>query len=609
MILFLFIIMLFNSTLAFTKDEIIDEIVIEDSYIEENFNIKTIKNNKDQSVTKLLEDKTTLFIRKNGGIGKKISIYLDGSTSSQISLYIEGFEYSAPTLAYFSPTALYFGNFNKISIDKGLDNSSGLTTHTAKIDFTLSKKDYLSSFIGSYRSFGLTLNKKIEINKDLSLYLGVSSLKADNNFNYIDLHNQNKIRKNNHFYGSDIHLKIEGKSFKILNYFSINSYGNPGSNQFEKLKAKSKNIENLLGIKYFFELKDLLFEFKISNNYKNYSYQDLAPMIIGLKEIKYQLDMNIINSNIKIDKPITDYTILSLKLNNLLYFAKSGNQDKRAGTPFVKEYHPSIALLWEHIYFDEKLLLNFNYKNYLFEQTEKEKSIGNKHFINQYGVDISYKVDENLKLSIGYKKGIRIPYLEEKYYYSDSVKGNPNLKEEISKNFNLNLELKNRYFGLNFELYYKKLKDNIIFMPISFGLYRATNTLPATSKGGNINFYLDFNYFSLLNIFSFNETVYDLTQKHLPQTPQYQNRLSIIFKYKQLFFTTIYKYRSLYYNNIFETDIIAQKNIVDLDLSYKTPKYKISFKVNNLTDNKRLEDSRHIPLMDRSYFLYFFFNL
>ncbi len=600
MLLFLFFISIFQNNVIVSN-----EIIVEDSYINENPNVKIVKNNKNQSTTKLLEDKTSIFLRKSGGVGQKISFYVDGSTSSQVSLYIEDFEYSAPTLAYFSPTAIYFGNFNMVSIDKGIDNSS-LSSHSAKINFKLSEDSYFSSFIGSYSSIGSSFNQKLELKRDVFLYFGAITLRATNNFNYIDIHKKNRVRENNDFSGVDLHFKIVGKKFKILNYFISNSHGNPGSNQFEHKEASTTNIENLLGLNYFFDYSDFNFNFKISNNYKKYHYIDKKPIIIGMKEIEYNLNMNAINSNLNISTPITDYTILNLRLNNTLYFAEAYDKDKKAGTPYITEYHPSISLKWEHFYLDESLLLTFNSKIYL------EK-------IYQYSFDLSYKIIKNIQFNLGYKKGIRIPYLEEKYYYSDAVKGNPDLKPESSNgvNFSLNSKVKLfKYilFKLNLELYYKTLKENIIFAPLSFGLYMAKNSEPATSKGGNLNISLDSKYLSILNIFSYNNTIFDKTKNDLPQTPKYQNRLSLILKYSNYSFSTIYKYTSLYYNNIFNTDIIPKKNLIDLDFSYQnrdknSRNYKISFKINNLANNQELYDSRHIPIMGRSYFLYFFLNL
>jgi len=534
----------------------LDSIIIEDTSIQDEESVKKLKKENNKSASESIEEKTTTFIRKSGGMGSNILFYIDSSTASQVSLSIEDFDYTTPTLAKFTPTALHFGGFNSISINK--DNSfssNNITAHSANINFSISNKNYISAIYGSYGTTGISSNQHIEFpppplgGQEASIDMGGILLKSKNNFEYIDFHG-NKRKRNNAFYkGGDFYIKYKSDNIKFINYFIINQKGSPGSNQFERIDAKSSNLQNLIGLSYNKEFNNFSLRLKISENYKDYYYLDNDPPIFGMEKQEYSLNSNTISSNIGLEFELNEYSFIDMKLANLSYLAESVNIGSKINIPYIQESNTFLALKNDSYFFDDSLIFKLSGRYYF--QNLYQYSLSGLYYINKY-----------FMVKILTKKGLRIPYLEEKYWQSASVVGNADLlPETIYKNL-ISLHFKYSIFNLKTEFFHSKLKDNIIFQPISFGFTKAINTNAATVKGINIITNLDSKYIKINNIFSYNKTTYNKTKKDLPQTPRIQEKLTIKLVYQKYSFNFHYNYTSKYYNNIFNTDIIPEKKLI-----------------------------------------------
>ena len=81
-------------------------------------------------------------------------------------------------------------------------------------------------------------------------------------------------------------------------------------------------------------------------------------------------------------------------------------------------------------------------------------------------LNLCYKPLRNLALRAGYGMGFRAPTLKEKYYNFDMsgiwiVEGNPDLKSEISHNFNVSAEYTKGHYNLTASAYYNKVKNKL----------------------------------------------------------------------------------------------------------------------------------------------------
>ena len=81
-------------------------------------------------------------------------------------------------------------------------------------------------------------------------------------------------------------------------------------------------------------------------------------------------------------------------------------------------------------------------------------------------LNLCYKPLRNLALRAGYGMGFRAPTLKEKYYNFDMsgiwiVEGNPDLKSEISHNFNLSAEYTKGHYNFTASAYYNKVRNKL----------------------------------------------------------------------------------------------------------------------------------------------------
>lgn len=109
-------------------------------------------------------------------------------------------------------------------------------------------------------------------------------------------------------------------------------------------------------------------------------------------------------------------------------------------------------------------------------------------------LSVRFTPDRRLNLRASYGMGLRAPSLKEKYYEFDMagiwiVKGNPDLKPDVSHNLNMSVDYTRGQYNLTATAYYNFVKDRI------------TTGLPYYLPGNSRQLYLD--YINLDNFHSF----------------------------------------------------------------------------------------------------------
>lgn len=96
-----------------------------------------------------------------------------------------------------------------------------------------------------------------------------------------------------------------------------------------------------------------------------------------------------------------------------------------------------------------------------------------------------FQPQRNLNIRFGYGMGFRAPTLKEKYYNFDmagiwTVNGNPDLKAELSQNFNLSADYTKGHFNFTLSTYYNSIENKL------------TTGLPYYQPGDDKQLYLDY---------------------------------------------------------------------------------------------------------------------
>ena len=138
-------------------------------------------------------------------------------------------------------------------------------------------------------------------------------------------------------------------------------------------------------------------------------------------------------------------------------------------------------------------------------------------------VTVRYQPLHNLNIRLGYGMGFRAPTLKEKYYNFDMegiwiINGNPNLKAELSHNFNVSADYTNGHFNFTLCTYYNDINNKL------------TTGLPHYMQGDDKQLYLDYVNLDNYSIYGGEATVqarwdnglsgrvsYSYVNEHLPK--------------------------------------------------------------------------------------------
>lgn len=253
-----------------------------------------------------------------------------------------------------------------------------------------------------------------------------------------------------------------------------------------------------------------------------------------------------------------------------------------------------------------------------------------------YGVAISYAVTPKISILTSAEKSVRLPNENEVFGdVGDNIQENPNIRPEISNNFNLGTRLgtfsvKQHDFSLSLNGFIRDITDRI-GLPVTTSLNSNIQTLPfvnqgnANSKGVDVE--LNYTFKKNFNII-LNASKFDLTTKNaygikrvIPNEPFLTTNASIQYSIKNL--VSQNAQLNFFYQFMFvdsfnflidqganvagnEAFIVPQQYLHDFGLSYVFPskKYIISFDAKNVF-NEQVYDNLYVQKPGRAFYLKF----
>ena len=254
-----------------------------------------------------------------------------------------------------------------------------------------------------------------------------------------------------------------------------------------------------------------------------------------------------------------------------------------------------------------------------------------------YGMAISYSITKNMALLASAEKSVRLPNENEVFGdVGDNIAENPNIRPEISNNFNLgtrigNLNFKNHDVALSVNGFIRDVTDRI-GVPVQTSLNSNVQTLPFVNQGNTnskgFDVELNYTFKKNLNIIV-NASKFDLTTKDvfgieydIPNEPFLTTNASVQYSIKNLvsqnsqlnlyynfMFVETFSYIRKLYSNTSGTDFfdIPQQLLHDFGSRYVFPskKYVISFDAKNIF-NEQAFDNMAVQKPGRAF--YFKFN-
>jgi outer membrane receptor for ferrienterochelin and colicins len=172
-----------------------------------------------------------------------------------------------------------------------------------------------------------------------------------------------------------------------------------------------------------------------------------------------------------------------------------------------------------------------------------------------YSLNLKYNISENFFLRASYAKGFRAPSLKELYFnftqLDHNIHGNPNLKPEVSNNFNIALNYKNNngkdFYNIGLTAFYNQIKDKIDYQVYPNDQLRADYINLPIALYKNFGTNLDFTY-QIQNIFNFGFSIGFTAVSKLSDTtsffysPNFAGNVSYKEKFSKLRLSLNYKY-------------------------------------------------------------------
>lgn len=251
-----------------------------------------------------------------------------------------------------------------------------------------------------------------------------------------------------------------------------------------------------------------------------------------------------------------------------------------------------------------------------------------------YGIAVSYALLPKVTILASAEKSVRLPSENEVFGDAgDNISENPNIRPEISKNYNLgakfgNFTVDNHDFSVAVNGFIRNVTDRI-GTPVQTSLNSNVQTLPFVNQGNtkSTGFDVELNYSFKKNLsFVLNASKYNLTTKdtygieyQIPNEPFLTANASIQYGIKNVIgqnsqlnlhyhfmFVDTFSYIRKLYGNTSGTEFfdIPQQYLHDLGISYVFPskKYIVSFDAKNIF-NEQVFDNMAVQKPGRAFYL------
>ena len=535
------------------------------------------------NVSELLQQVAGLDIRRRGAEGMQADLYIRGGSFDQTLLLIDGIKVEDPQTGHHTMNmTLPLEVIEKIEITKGsAGRIYGQNAFTGAINI-ITKKDIENNISlnlagGSFnqKRGSLTVQRKLENSDILFNY----NRKESEGYRY------NTDFKNDEFFVKS-NFKIKDQNISAIGAFNERKFGANGFyaspaaiDQYEETQA------SLIGFSTTYKKNDLILKPKLywKRNQDMYVYLRQDPSVYRNLHIsnKVGAELNASTSNSLGNLGLGfDLSRVSLKSNNL------GERKRTMLNMFVEQ---QVMLNNDKIDFTPGLAITY------FSDVSTKLNYQNNFFNNLFfypGMDLGYRLNNNLKLYTNIGFTYRIPTYTDLFYSSPTTLGNENLKLEKALTKEIGLKYLKDDFNFNFALYKRDASDIIDYVRNNEAQpWQASNIREINTSGFELNlgykFYLGSFRMQTINI------GYSSIDDELLETDFAFSRYALNSLKNQI--TTTYMFEvnenissTLAYKNAERSDE-EKYTVIDFRTSYKLDKFTLSIILNNILDTEYSE--------------------
>ena len=542
-----------------------------------------IKKSTATNVSELLQQVAGLDIRRRGAEGMQADLYIRGGSFDQTLLLIDGIKVEDPQTGHHTMNmTIPLEVIEKIEIIKGsASRIYGQNAFTGAVNIITKKeiKNDLSIELsnGSFdqKRGSFTIQKELKNSDILFNY----SRKESEGYRYnTDYENDEFFIKNN-FNIKDQKISAIG-AFNQRKFGANGFYASPAAiDQYEETQA------SLIGFSTTYKKNDLILKPKLywKRNQDMYVYLRQDPSVYRNLHIsnKVGAELNASTSNSLGNLGLGfDLSRVSLKSNNL------GERKRTMLNMFVEQ---QVILNNDKIDFTPGLAITY------FSDVSTKLNYQNNFFNNLFfypGMDLGYRLNNNLKLYTNIGFTYRIPTYTDLFYSSPTTLGNKNLKLEKALTKEIGLKYLKDDFNFNFSLYQRDASDIIDYVRNNEAEpWQASNIREINTSGFELNvgykFYLGPFRMQTINI------GYSNIDDELLETDFAFSRYALNSLKNQITGTYTFEinekiYSTVAYKNAERSDE-EKYTVIDFRTSYKLDKFTLSVILNNILDSEYSE--------------------
>ena len=542
-----------------------------------------IKQSTATNVSELLQQVAGIDIRRRGAEGMQADLYIRGGSFDQTLLLIDGIKVEDPQTGHHTMNmTIPLDVIEKIEIIKGsASRIYGQNAFTGAVNIITKKKiknDFsieLSNGSFDQKSGGFTIQKELKSSDILFNY----SRKESDGYRYnTDYENDEFFIKSN--------FKIKDQKISTIGAFNERKFGANGFyaspaaiDQYEETQA------SLIGFSTTYRSDNLILKPKLywKRNQDMYVYLRQDPSVYRNLHIsnKVGIEINASASNFLGNLGLGfDLSKVSLESNNL------GERKRTMLNMFIEQ---QVKLNDDKIDFTPGVAITY------FSDVSTELNYKNNFFNNLFfypGMDLGYRLDNNLKLYTNIGFTYRIPTYTDLFYTSPTTLGNENLKLEKALTKEIGLKYLKDDFNFNFSLYQRDASDIIDYVRNNESEpWQANNIREINTNGFELNmgykFYLGSFRMQTINI------GYSNIDDELLETDFAFSRYALNSLKNQITGTYTFEinekiYSTVAYKNA-ERSNKEKYTVIDFKSSYKLDKFTLSVILNNILDTEYSE--------------------
>tara|TARA_B100000900_G_scaffold377487_1_gene360978 strand:- start:106 stop:1989 length:1884 start_codon:yes stop_codon:yes gene_type:complete len=475
----------------------VNEVVVSSNRAQDQENItniqiislEEIESSPVQSIEDLLEYAINVDIRQRGRQGVQSDISMRGGSFEQVLIMLNGIKLNDPQTGHHNLNLpITLEQIEKIEvITGGASRIYGNYAYTGAINIITKKicqnSVDISSGNNKFKNGSLNLGYS---KKNYNHNLSINQKTSDGYIMGMDYNIKNYYYQINSTKNGVYKLINAGYSEKEFGAFSFYTPVYP--NQFEKTKTtfasfqiKTEGSISFRNNSYWRKHNDNFILFRDNPSlYQNFHETNVFGTDMNIVQ-KTKHGSNVFGMEIRNDNIISN--VLGENLQNPIQIDSNNFYFKGANRTMINLFVEKNIKL-DNLNISTGFMTNIN------------SDYGNSYFP---GIDLSYRIKNNISFFISYNKSMRAPNYTELYYKSPTNEGNVNLQPEHSENKEIGFKYKQNNIQTNVT-FYERNGENMIDWILLDGdsIWKTQNLSRINTVGYEINSIIDIN--NLLNL-------------------------------------------------------------------------------------------------------------